>query len=231
MREAMHDGRSRPWTGPYLMSDSPIDPTARATEQTPEELVSRFARGDDSALGELVERETPRILNRVRSRIPRELRRRMGGSDLLQLTAAELVKMRGQFENRGVGAFREMVATITDRALATVVQRERALKRDLDREHHPEPAGDASSGGTWTDLGGAIDSRTPSRVARNREATRRLQECFESLSAEHRQIIELIDYECWPYSDAASLLGIADSTVRKRHSRAIARLRELMGGE
>jgi len=209
------------------MPETP-DPRSRASVLSSAELLSRFADGDDSALGELFERETPRILNRMRSHLPRDLRPRLGASDLLQLTATELVKMRARFENRGVGAFHEMVGRIADRAMLDAIHRERALKRSPDRERRApgaDPRYGASDGPRSLD---PADTHTPSRSCDRNETARRVKACFELLGEPDRRIIHLIDYEEQSYEEAARALGIGRTAARKRHSRAIARLGELV---
>ena len=54
-------------------------------DERSETLLSRFARGEDRALGMLIQRETPRILRRARARMKGRIRRRLGASDILQL--------------------------------------------------------------------------------------------------------------------------------------------------
>ena len=112
-------------------------------EEEAEELLTRFAQGDDSALGELVEKETPRILKRIRGKLPGRLRNRVGASDILQHTAANLVSIRNRFENRGLPAFRRMLNTIADNILLNTIERENADKRNVGREVRRAAAGES----------------------------------------------------------------------------------------
>ena len=206
------------------MLSSPEDRFPPAEEQRSADLLSRFARGDDDALGELVDRETPRILRRLRARMPRDLKARMGASDILQLTAADLVKLRGRFENLGVAAFRELVATIADRTMARAIKRERAEKRTPAKEARVSPA---DSGNPFDQLG-AADSPTPSRTHGRTETVRKLQGCLARLSEQDRTVLRLLDYDELSCVEAAQHLGISVSAVQQRHSRAVARLGKLM---
>jgi RNA polymerase sigma factor (sigma-70 family) len=207
-------------------SPTVTDPPPPAREQNSRELLSRFARGDDSALGELVERESPRILARLRRRFPRQLNGRFGASDILQLTAVDLVRIRGDFENQGVGAFREMVATIADRTMAGAIERERALKRDPGREVHAAPTGNQSEAAGGLERFGAVDSRTPSRDREHTEAVRQVDECLRHLPEGDREVLLLVDYEELSLAEAAEQLGLSISATQKRHTRAFARLRD-----
>lgn len=192
------------------------------------ELLSRFAKGDDSALGELVDRESPRILRRLRARMPRDLNARLGASDLLQVTAADLVRLRGRFVDLGVPAFRELVATIADRALSQAIKRERADKRTPAMEARMRPVGPEESAGDPLEKLGAADTRTPSRVHDRAETVSKLQGCITELSEPDREVLQLIDYEELSCAEAAERLGVSVSAVQQRHHRALRRLGEMM---
>ncbi len=189
------------------------------------ELLSRFAGGDDAALGELLDREAPRIVGRMRARLPRDVRARLGGSDIMQLTALELIRIRERFDNQGVGAFRELVATIADHALSKAVDREHAQKRTPHRERRTttRPADDSGPSPP-----GMVDTHTPSREVNQQESVDRLQACLEELIEADRAILRLIDFEELSYAEAAEHLGLSVSSTQKRHSRAVTRLRRLM---
>lgn len=210
------------------MSIQPENRESMAEEMRSQELLSGFARGDDEALGELFRRESPRILRRLRARMPRSVSPRLGASDVLQLTAADLIRMRGKFENMGMPAFRELVATIADRTLAQALKRENAQRRTPANEADGQ-GGDGTSGGL--ELRGAIETRTPSRIHGDSESLRRIQCCIARLPAPDREVMRLLDYEELSCAEAAGRLGITVAAVHKRHSRAIARLRQMMRRE
>ncbi len=186
------------------------------------ELLARFEEGSHAALGELIERARPRIVKRMRARMPRDIAARVGGSDILQLSSADLVKLRGRFENRGVGAFHELLDKIADNNLMTVIQRERSLKRAADRE---EPVGGASLPGR---AAGAVDTTTPSRLCAAQEDRLLVTRCLDELNAADRMILRLVDYDGLAYQVVAERLGISRNAAYQRHSRAMSRLRERM---
>lgn len=164
----------------------------------------------------------------MRARLPRNVRARLGGSDIFQLTALELMRIRERFEDQGMGAFRELVATIADHALSKAVRKEHAMKRTPHRES-PQPA---ETSAEVTPLGpGAIDSHTPSRTARSRESVEKLQACLAELIELDRTIVRMIDYEGRTSAEVAEHLGLTTAAVQKRHSRIVARLRERMTRE
>jgi len=213
------------------MSIQPENREPRTEDLRSQELLSGFARGDDEALGELFRRETPRILHRLRARMPRSISPRLGASDVLQLTAADLIRMRGHFENMGMPAFREMVAMIADRTLAQALKRERAQRRAPEMEvDGPASDGDGATHAA-RELHGGVETRTPSAIHGKNEALRRIQRCIARLPAQDREVMQLLDYEELSCAEAAERLGTTVAAVHKRHSRAIARLRQLMRRE
>ena len=193
------------------------------------ELLSAFAEGDDSALGKLVENESPRLLKRIEARIPEHLRRRVGASDILQLTVVDLISVRQRFENQGVPAFRKMLARMADLTLARALQREHAKKRDLARERRPPPGFVAESRpDTLAGLEG--QKSTPSKEFVRQESAAVMKRGFARLSPQDQEIIRLVDYEEVEWDRVTEILGINRKAAQKRHSRAIARLRELVKG-
>lgn len=192
-----------------------------------EELLVRFADGDDSALGELIEREAPRILRRVDARLPRQLKRRVGASDILQLTAVDLLSVRKRFRNQGVPAFRNMVLTIANLNVAKTIEREGAQKRDVRREKAKRHNATESQGDTVDRVIGSRQ-QTPSEILQQKEKADALKNCFAALKPADQEVIQLIDYEEVGYEAVASRLGISREAARQRHHRAIQNLRNLM---
>ncbi|MFN0060378.1 MAG: RNA polymerase sigma factor [Planctomycetota bacterium] len=189
------------------------------------ELLSRFGHGNDSALAQLVARETPRLLRRIDAALPAALRARVGASDIFQQTLIDLVGMQERFDNRGTAAFRKLMLTLAEARIARAVRRERALKRDVYRESTPQPGPvDESLPGLQI----AADQSTPSQIAIGVESSDRLRIALARLSAADREIIELIDYQDLNFETAAARLGIELKTAQKRHERALARMKELM---
>jgi RNA polymerase sigma factor (sigma-70 family) len=191
-------------------------------------LIARICQGDRAALEQLVQVETPRLMRRVTRRIPAALRRRIGASDIVQMTLAELAVKQDQLEDRGIAAFRRLVVDIADAHLARACARERAQRRDPKREQRPrrESSASASGAGGWSHIAGSV--ATPSKQLAASEDVARIMAVFPRLSPEDQQIIRWIDYEELEYADVAARLGLSVKTAQKRHSRAIAALRALL---
>jgi len=192
-------------------------------------LLSRFGHGSDSALAELVGREAPRLLRRLDQAIPQRLRARVGASDIFQQTLIDLMRVQDRFDNRGAAAFRAMMDTMAEQRLARAIRRERAQKRDVLREVAPPdgfgaPEGARSARAAPIALGG--DTATPSKIVRGKESAEKLAAALARLSESDREVIVLLDYDDVPAPEAAARLGIAVKALHKRHSRALARLRD-----
>jgi RNA polymerase sigma-70 factor (ECF subfamily) len=194
------------------------------------ELLRRFADGDDAALARLVEKEGARLLPYIERKLPAYLRRRVGASDILQNTIVDLLEVRERFEDRGVPAFRRMLNVMADLALARAVERERAQKRDVARDRGPGTvAGGTGSQDGLAKLPGA--GASPSAEVRRGEDRERLKRALDTLSSEDREILRLVDGEEAGYDAVARRLGVTPAAARKRHSRAVGRLRKLLEGD
>jgi RNA polymerase sigma-70 factor (ECF subfamily) len=192
------------------------------------DLIERYAKGDDGSLGELVRRESKDLGRWVERRMPSFLSRRYGVSDIIQQTAIELLAVRPRFENRGVGAFRRLLRVIAGRILANTVEREQALKRNSRRGAVVRPGWTSGSLTEARGRGRPSDSDSPSGRVLRLERIDAVKRCHARLPAPDREIIRLVDYERLDHRAAANALGITGEAARKRHSRAVARLRALM---
>lgn len=206
------------------MGDEPEPtPLAPDAESATDELLRQFAAGDPSALGRLVERETPWLLKRLHRKLPAQLRQRVGASDVVQATAMDLIAVRDRFENRGVRAFRRMLAVIADQNLARVIEREFTQKRDAGCE--------VRAAGPWSEPlieRVAGHGTSPSEKLMRVERSELLSECFRFLGEPYRDIIRRVDFEEQSYEQVADDLAITVEAARKRHSRGLGQLRRLL---
>jgi RNA polymerase sigma factor (sigma-70 family) len=75
------------------------------------------------------------------------------------------------------------------------------------------------------------DSLAASTSPEDRDMARDLARAMAKLSAEHRQILLLLNVEGYGYQEVADSLGIPIGTVMSRLARARLRLRALLGGD
>ena len=210
------------------MTDPKDDDLLKAPiDQGSVELLRKFTEGEEAALERLIEKEGQRLLPYIERKLPAFLRRRMGASDILQNTVVDLLGVRERFEDRGIPAFRKMLRVMADLSIARAIERERAQKRDVGRDRGPGTlAGGTGSQDGLQRLPG--DGATPSREIRKQESHEALARAFAELTTEEQEILTLIDYRDQSYAQVSQKLGITEAAARKRHSRAVARLREIL---
>ncbi|HIA28595.1 MAG TPA: sigma-70 family RNA polymerase sigma factor [Planctomycetes bacterium] len=218
------EGKNSPET-----PEAPESPEGRGEppeERTAEEWLQRFTAGDDSALGHLVEKEFPKLRRKVEARLGADLRRRIDASDILQQAAIDLMQLRDRFENRGLGAFRGFLQKVTELNLKRVIEHELAQKRDPRKEkRRSKNTGGSVSLDPLGNLAASISS--PSAPLHREEAIELLHRCLRMLPEGDRELLRLIDEEGSSYDEVATVLKITIETCHRRHSRAIARLRQI----
>jgi RNA polymerase sigma-70 factor (ECF subfamily) len=189
------------------------------------EWLKKFKDGDDVAFERLVDQELPRLRRRVEERLGADLRRRIDPSDVLQQAALDVFQLREDFENRGLRAFRGWLKTITMNNLNRLIEKELAQKRDPRREKRRAlEAGRSRSLDPLGNLSASISS--PSAGLHREEALQLLGRCLDMLSDDDREMLRWIDEDDLGYEEAARRLSVNVDAARRRHSRAIARLRK-----
>jgi RNA polymerase sigma-70 factor, ECF subfamily len=139
------------------MSEDPIP--KRVPPQTVL-LITRAQDGDRAALDELLRRYAPRVLDVVRVRLGRPLRRLVESADILQETLLEAFRSFDRFEVREDAHFLGWLARIAERRIQRGAEYHRAAKRDpgrlesLQRQGQSgsfawEPAAGQTAAGTW----------------------------------------------------------------------------------
>lgn len=208
--------------------DAPGMSDTERDDDSMRDLVARFAGGDESALGQIIEKESMHLRRRLEKKTPPHLLQRVGVSDLLQETAVELMKVREGFENRGPVAFRRLLELVADRVLMNTIEREEAKKRTPRREAAPRPTGS----GILDPLRQlAAGGQSPSATASQREVLEVVNRCFSRLGPEDREVLHLIEERQLDYGEVSEKLGISYEATRKRYRRALERLRELTRAE
>ncbi|NRA74536.1 MAG: sigma-70 family RNA polymerase sigma factor [Planctomycetes bacterium] len=187
--------------------------------------LKKFGDGDSVAFERLIDQELPRLRRRIEERLGADLRRRIDPSDVLQQAALDVYQLRDDFENRGLPAFRGWLKTITMNNLNRLIEKELAQKRDPRREkRRAMEAGRSRSLDPLGNLSASISS--PSAGLHREEALQLLGRCLDMLSDDDREMLRWIDEDDLGYEEAARRLSVNVDAARRRHSRAIARLRK-----
>lgn len=184
-------------------------------------LASAAARGDESAFSSLVERYRSYIYT-IAYRI---LLHEDDALDAAQTVFLRLVEKIGDFNGRG--PFRRWLAAIAVREALTFRDRRRPREQpmdpvDLSREQDRRQAG-------GNPASGSNSARSPLESAARNERRVRVEAAIARLSPQQRAIFVLRFREDLGPSEIAAQLDLPSAHVRVQLSRALARLREILG--
>lgn len=173
----------------------------------------RATAGDASSLAALLERYMPRLRAFVRLRVDAAVRARESASDLVQTVCREVLQNADQFEYQGEDRFR---AWLFQTALNKIRDRGRyhhAERRDPYAEIAPAPGAD------HVDPYGPL--RSPSQEAMAKETAEAMEQAFDLLTDDHREVITLSRIVGLPQTEIARVMERSDVAVRGLLSRAL----------
>jgi RNA polymerase sigma-70 factor (ECF subfamily) len=170
-----------------------------------EVLIGRIANGDKLAMQVLFARHHVRVFRFV----VRLVRNESTAEDLISDVFLDVWRQAGRFEGRSaVSTWLLSIARF--KALS-------ALRRRPDEELDEEAAG-------------AIEdpSDDPEIVLEKKDKSVLIRECLKGLSAEHREIVDLVYYHEKSVEEVAEIVGIPENTVKTRMFYARKKLGELL---
>ena len=173
-----------------------------------EELIGRIASGDRLAMQVLFARHHVRVFRFVL----RLVRDESVAEDLISEVFLDVWRQAGRFEGRSAVST-WLLAIARFKALS-------ALRRRPDEELDEETA--ASIEDTSDNPETALEKKDKSAIIRK---------CLMGLSAEHREIIDLVYYHEKSVEEVAQIVGIPENTVKTRMFYARKRLAELLKAE
>jgi RNA polymerase sigma-70 factor (ECF subfamily) len=191
---------------------------------TPNQLLEQALRGDQEALGRLLESHRPALRRLAQRQLEGRIAVRVDASDVIQQTFLEAYRSFPQFAGQDA---RELVAwlqTILDHKVATAIRDHTLLlKRNLRREQSM----DDSRGGE-APLKQELDAglSTPSQKAIRGEEAERLSQALTALPLDQREAVRLRHLEGWALADIAQHLGrtpAATAGLIKRGMQALRR--------
>lgn len=184
-----------------------------------EELIESAKQGDDSAMGEIVVRLNNYLNLIARREISPCLNAKFDGSDVVQHTLLKAHQKFAHFRGHSELELRAWLKQSLLRDLADFARRYRSSQaRDVQRETN----------------GDLVDSQfhhteTPSWHVRRNELDQALYAAVEQLSERERFVIHARHRYGWQYPKIAAELGVPEPHVRKIWSRAVSRLKSLIG--
>jgi RNA polymerase sigma-70 factor (ECF subfamily) len=170
-----------------------------------EVLIGRIANGDRLAMQVLYARYHVRVFRFV----ARLVRNEATAEDLISEVFLDVWRQAGRFEGRSTVST-WMLAIARFKAIS-------ALRRRSDEELDEETAG-------------AIEdsSDDPATALEKKDKSAIIRKCLMGLSAEHREIVDLVYYHEKSVEEVAEIVGIPVNTVKTRMFYARKRLAELL---
>jgi RNA polymerase sigma-70 factor (ECF subfamily) len=192
------------------------------------ELLRRAADGDRDALGALLLRDRERLRRAVALRLDRRLAGRIDPSDVLQEAGLEAAARLAEYLRNPTMPFFLWLRLITLQRLLTLHRRHLGAKaRTVDREV-PLDRGvpQATSAALAAQLLGRVTS--PSNAAARAEVKARLLDALEQMDPADRAVLTLRHFEQLTTAETALELGISEEAAKKRHVRALKRLKNIL---
>lgn len=186
-------------------------------------LLEEAGLGDPDAFGRLFERHRPYLRRMAATRLDTRVRTRVDLSDVVQETQAEAFVRLGDYLQRHPMPFRLwLLKTLHQRLRKIHEQHLEAAKRSVDRE---VPLPDASA----LELADRLLNRgpSPSAHARREDLARQVRRLLAQLADQDREVLMLRNFEKTSNDEVALLLEISPEAAKKRHLRALLRLRKL----
>lgn len=189
-------------------------------------LVERVQSGDAGAMERLLGSVHDRLLGRAARKIGPEWKGRIDPDDLLQETYIQAVADIGGFRWSGEESFYHWCATILDHRFIDAVRRHRAKKRGEGRANVAPGAMSRHE----SFLGQCMpDLNTPSVLPRRQEAIAAMMVAIARLEPDQRVVVQRLLLDQEPIADVARDMERSEDAVRRLGSRAVEKLRGLMG--
>ncbi len=192
--------------------------------------------GNGVGLGEFLNRDRDRLRRMVMLRLDGRISGRVDPSDVIQEAQLEATRRLPEFLEQPTMPFFLWLRLITGQKILELHRTHLgAQARDARREKislHHGPMPEATSAALAANLMGRRTD--PPDAAIRAEIKMRLQEGLNSLDEIDREVLTLRHFEHLSTSETAQELGITEAAAKKRHLRAIRRLRlvldQLPGG-
>ncbi len=191
------------------------------------DLIERARQRDETALSELLESHTQRLLESVRAELGDRLRQRLESRDVMQQVYLDALSGIDQFVDRGQDSFFAWLRRIAVNRICDVDRQAfQTLKRG------PEVrAGDLRGGESLAPLFDALagSATSPSAAADVADRQRMLSTALAQLNEDQREAIQLRYFQQLNVAETAAKMDRSERAVRSLCVRALIRLRELLG--
>ncbi len=191
--------------------------------------LARAGQGDQAALGELLAEQRERLRRMIALRLDRRLQGRVDASDVIQESFLEAASRLDEFLVNPSVPFYVWLRFLTVQKLAETNRHHfgaqmRSVGREVSLYRGAYPA--ATSAALAAHLLGHFTR--PSEAAVRVENKLQLQEALNSMEAVDREVLALRHFEQLSTSETAQVLGISEEAIKKRHIRALKRLKDAL---
>ncbi len=189
-------------------------------------LVERAKEQDESAMAELLEAHSQRLLDSIRAELGQRVRQRLESQDVMQQVYVDALRNIDQFVDRGEGSFFRWLRRIAVNRICDV---DRAAFQSIKRGAEVRAGdlgGEASMINLWDRLAGSVT--TPSGAADRKDRMRLLQAAMERLGDDQRDVIRLRYLSQLDVAETAAKMDRSQRAIRSLCVRALIRLRELL---
>jgi RNA polymerase sigma-70 factor (ECF subfamily) len=194
----------------------------------PEQLLCLARMEDNQALGDLLELYRGYLGLLARLQVGRRLQRKVDASDVVQETFLEAYRHFPQFQGTTEAELVSWLRQILAARLAKLVRRYLGTRsRDVRMERELEVELDQSS--QVLDRGLVAPFSSPSQQAARREQAVLLAEALEQLPEDYREVLILRHLEGLRFPELAHRMNRSLDSVKNLWTRALARLRDLLG--
>lgn len=157
-----------------------------------------------------------------------ELQAKFGHSDLVQESMAMAVQKFDQFEGSCEAELLAWVKAILENEIKQARRSFRSEKRDVFRERPMDDQRNLNTHSTHAPLQIPDRELTPRTFALQNEEEHRIQAALNSLDEEHRQVIELRNWEKLSFRDIGQRMNRSENAANKLWYRALIALRKAM---
>lgn len=188
-------------------------------------------RGDEAAAQELLGRHRERLKRMIALRLDPRLAVRVDASDVVQEALVDAAGKLNIYLHQRPLPFYPWLRQLALERLSKLHQRHmQAQKRSAAREERLLPALNDQS---VFDLANRLvaSGTSPSRHLQRAELRAHVQATLALLPERDREVLVLRYLEQLSTSEIAAVLGISEGAVKTRHTRALARLCERLGGD
>lgn len=169
----------------------------------------------------------PRLRRMVELRLDKRIRRRVDPSDVIQEAMVEAMRRRDEFSQQSTMPLYLWIRLLAIDRLIMLHRRHLGAKaRDVGREIALDGAPGATSAVLAGELAGQLAGPSEAAIRAERQAA--IFAALESMESIDREILALVHFEQMTMSESAQALGITLAAVKKRHVRALKRLRSVI---